>query len=320
MSEANRSLSMLVAIGVAVAAIAGYLIGSRGSQNASGGGHEPVPAAQLRFASAAGVQLQTPADWSAAAAAPSLAGLSLVRPVLIAPGGDAAKGGLIAGELAAGEPSPLPASFVAGLKAPPRTDVVGLSRTEAFRYSNVAAPGFERPLTMYAIPNLGGDSTILGCFATAAAPASLSTCEQIVQTLRPVGQNGSGNLSPDASYAHAVGGVVSQLDAARTQIRREMSESDSPATVRTLAERLARDFATASSRLSPLEPPLVAGQAQAALARAVLSAQTAYAALAGAAGAQDVSRYEAARAAVTSGESGVSSALEGFALLGYGRG
>ncbi len=157
MLEANRSLSVFVAIGVAVAAIAGYLVGSRGSGAVSRGAAAAVPAAQLRFASAAGVQLQTPADWSTAASAPAMAGLALVRPVLLAPAGDPAKGGLIAGELPSGEPSPLPVSFVAGLRALPRTDVVGLSRTEAFRYANVAVSGFERPLTMYAIPNLGGD-------------------------------------------------------------------------------------------------------------------------------------------------------------------
>jgi hypothetical protein len=319
MSEANRSLSVLVAIGVVVAAILGYVVGSRGNGSVSSGGQAPVPAAKLHFASAAGVQLQIPSDWSAAASAPALAGLPLARPVLIAPGGEAAKGGLIAGELPRGEPSPLPASFVTRLHGLPSTDVVGLSRTEAFRYSGLAVPGFDRPLTMYAIPNLGGDSTILACFATAAAPASLGLCEQIVRTLRPASQSGSGNLSPDPEYAHAVSGVVSQLNSARARIRRQMSETESPASVRTLAERLARDFATASALLSPLEPPPVAGRAQAALERAVRGAQAAYAALAAAAGAQDVPGYESALAAVTSAESRVTSALEGFALLGYGR-
>jgi hypothetical protein len=319
-SEANRSLALLIAIGVAAAAVIGYLVGSQGEGSVGRGGGAAVPAAQLRFASAGGVQLQTPADWRQAASAPAIPGLALVHPVLLAPAGDPAKGGLIAGELPSGEPSPLPVSFVGGLRALPRADVVGLSRTEAFRYANVGVTGFERPLTMYAIPNLGGDATILACYATAAAPSTTGICEQIVQTLRPVGQNGSGNLSPDASYAHSVSGVITQLDAARTQIRREMSESRSPAAVRALAERLARDFATASSQLSPLEPPLIAGQAQAALARSVLSAQAAYAALASAAGSEDLAGYDSARTRVTDAESGVTDALEGFALLGYGRG
>jgi hypothetical protein len=317
MSEANRSLATLLLVGAALAAVAGYLIGHRGSSS-GGAGHSGAPVALLTPAYVAGVQLETPPDWRAGPSVPEIPGLDLTHAVVLAPGAKTTLGGLIAGELHRGEPSPLPASLLAQMKARPTTAVVGLSRTEAFRYTNVVVPGWTRPLTMYALPNLGASSTLLVCYATAASPSTLGTCEQIVATLHPVGQNGPGNLAPNAQYARTVSSAMQVLDGERTRVRSEIQHATSLALARGPAVRLAHGFAATAAALGHVEPPLIAGQAQAALIRATLGAHEAYEALAAAAAAENTSGYEAAREQVASAETAVDAALQSYALLGYG--
>src|SRR5215813_1526912 len=102
MLATNRSLSSVVVLGAAIAAIAGYLIGVQGG-GSSGAAHATFPTAQLRPTSAAGVLLEAPADWRAPTTSPAIPGLSLLRPAALAPAGESTKAGLIAGELPGGE-------------------------------------------------------------------------------------------------------------------------------------------------------------------------------------------------------------------------
>ena len=69
-----------------------------------------------------------------------------------------------------------------------------------------------------------------------------------------------------------------------------------------------------------LEPPLAARPAQAALARAVQAARDAYLGLAAAARSHNTGNYDSARVGVYAAETGVGTALENYALLGYARG
>jgi hypothetical protein len=317
----TRSLWALFALGAVVAALAGYALGGR-AKTVSGSVHAPPPAAQqqqqqLSQSLAASVLLESPRGWQAAPAAPAIPGLQLTRAIAFAPGGDAAQAGLLTGLAAAGEPAPLPGSLLARLGAPPAAEVVVLPQSEAFRYTGLAPSGYDRRLTVYAIPNPGGNPTILACYAPAAQASFMRACEGVVTTLRPVGQTTSTPLKPEAEYGARVSAAIRALDRQRTALRRKMAAGTPEGTVGALATRMSARFAHAAAALAAIEPPLVAGQAQAAVVRSLIGARDAYRALATAAANGGASGYEAARAQVEAAEAGVGRALEGFALIGY---
>jgi hypothetical protein len=86
-----------------------------------------------------------------------------------------------------------------------------------------------------------------------------------------------------------------------------------------LARTLSQSFASAATALSALEAPLPVGHAHALLFHALKRTSSAYTALAAAAASSTLSSYEAARASVDAGEREVSTALEDYSLVGYGR-
>lgn len=300
------TVAVLVLVGVA---ILGYVAGHGRSASASG--------VQVRPAFAGSVLLEYSTGWRPAAAAPEIPGLPIARPVVYAPDGDAARAGLISGQLAGGQPAPLPASFLARLRGLPDTEVVDFVETEGYRYSHVSLPGFDRTLTIYAIPSPGGNPTVLACYASAAFAAEMRTCEATATTLSLAGQQHSYNLTPEPAYATQVSGLIGALDRQRVLLRQEMSRRATLATVQQLATRLADDLAGAAASLSALEAPPAAGQAQAALSGAILQARDAYAALGAAAQAGVLESYEAAQKQVYEAEADIGTALQSFALLGY---
>src|ERR1039458_756910 len=79
--------------------------------------------------------------WRLASGEPSIPGLSIAQPLVLAPDGDGARGGLIVGQLVAGESSPLPPQLVAHLRQLPNTQVVNLLNTEAYRYARLSVTG-----------------------------------------------------------------------------------------------------------------------------------------------------------------------------------
>jgi hypothetical protein len=207
--------------------------------------------------------------------------------------------------------------LLARLAAPPAAEVVVLPQSEAFRYTGLAPSGYDRRLTVYAIPSPGGNPTVLACYAPAALASFMRACEGVVTTLRPVGQTTSTPLKPEAEYGARVSAAIAALDRERSALRRRMAAGTPEGTVGVLAARLSSHFAHAAAALAAIEPPLVAGQAQAAVVRSLLGARGAYRALATAAANGGASGYEAARAQVQAAEAGVGRALEGFALIGY---
>ncbi len=129
-----------------------------------------------------------------------------------------------------------------------------------------------------------------------------------------VGQT-SYDLSPNATYAGQLGGLIGGLDRERLTLRREMRVQ--PSEVSALATALADRFASAAASLAALEPPLAASAAQAALASSLIGARDAYTALAAAAAGEGPVGYGDAERQVDEAEAGVDAALESFALLGY---
>lgn len=273
-----------------------------------------------RTVSEAGVLLEYPAGWQPTKAVVSVPGLSIARPLLLAPGGDAVRAGLLAGELPSGESGPLPARFLALLHGTPHTEVVNLIDGQAFRYSHVEVAGYDRALDLYVILYAGRSPTALACYALqATSSAYLSQCEQIVAGLTPLGQSSTYDLTPDTGYAQRLGALIEGLNRERLTLRREMRTHSTPTAAGRLATTLADRFAAAASSLALLEAPPVAGPTQTALANSILRARDTYRALAAASAAPEQVGYPAALAQVNVAEVGVDSALEGFALLGYSR-
>jgi hypothetical protein len=200
----------------------------------------------------------------------------------------------------------------------PQTSVVSLLEVRAYRYSGLSIRGFDRNLTVFAIPNPGNaDSNALACYASAALAAAMQTCQQIVSTLTLVGQSQSYDLTPEPTYARQLSASIALLDGQRVALRREMSAHVTTAVLQRLATRLAAAFGTAATSLGALESSAATARAQIVLSSSILRARDAYTALASAAGAASGPGMTAARARVYEAESGVGSALESFALLGY---
>jgi hypothetical protein len=305
----DRRLLVVPVLVLALAALIGYLAGHRPARAA--------PQAQALTASVGGVLLNAPPQWHVTSSAQEIPGLAVSHPVVLAPGGDASQAGLLAGTLPAGQGSPLPSQLLARLSQRPTTSVVSLQEAQAYRYTGLSIPGFGRSVTVYVVPNPGGDSTALACYAAPVQSSEMQACERSVATLTLTGHSQTYDLSPQPEYAQRLSAPISSLNAQRLALRGQMRTGVSPGGLQRVAAQLERAFAQTAATLSGLEPTLATGQAQSALSGAILRARSAYATLATAAGDRNEGRFAAARSQVERAEAGVDRALEGFTLLGY---
>jgi hypothetical protein len=260
------------------------------------------------------VLLEYPESWRPATSSPALPGLTVTGPLVLSPGGKAVQAGLLSGQLPAGAPSPLPLSFLSLLHVVPHVEVVNLTHLQAYRFSGLS--GYDRTLDVYVIPTVGGSPTALVCYSPIGVSSDLNQCREIVASTTLVGQ-ATYSLSPNAGYAGQLATALEALDKERMAIRREIHKSTALRRVKALAGALANRFASAATSVTALEAPQAASAAQAALVTALTQAQTAYLALASAAGSEEADRYRTAAAVVSTAEAGVDSALENYALLGY---
>ncbi|MBA3809192.1 MAG: hypothetical protein H0X28_12510 [Solirubrobacterales bacterium] len=312
----RRRLPLIAVPLLVVVAVAGYMVGYR---------HAPASTAVTlektsRIVSGADVLLEFPSSWQRTRAPVAIPGLALARELALVAAGTHEQAGLISGQLTAGEPSPLPASFRKVLLGVPKTELLDFLGGQAYRYSGLQISGYPagQALNLYVIPNPGNGPTAIGCYAPKRYVAILSECEQIVAKLTLVGQS-QFDLTPDAGYAKQLGAAIHTLDSERLALRRRIHESKRPTQLGVLATTLAAKFAAAAAGLSPLEPPIAAGAAQAALGSSLLAAESAYRALSHRASEAGESSYVAQLARVERAEMGVDEGLESFALLGYGR-
>jgi hypothetical protein len=316
-SRSTRSLLPLAAFVLAAVAILGYMAGYRRTPATT---PTVTHRETTRTVSGAGMLLEYPAGWQPAKAVATVPGLPISRPLLLAPGGNSARAGLLAGELPSGEPGPLPTRFLALLHGTPHTEVVNLIDGQAFRYSHVEVAGYDHALDLYVILYAGRSPTALACYAPQTASSTyLSQCEQIVAGLTPLGQSSTYDLTPDTGYAQRLGTLIEGLNRERLTLRGEMHTHPTPAAVGRFAATLADRFAAAASSLALLEAPPVAGPMQAALANSILHARDTYRSLSEASTTPEQAGYSAALAQINTTEAGVNTALEGFALLGYSR-
>lgn len=309
MNRSSYSLPALLATLLLAVAIFGYRAGHHGLPAASG--------ERTRLAYGVTVVLDYPSSWRPAASAPPVPGLSLVHPLLLAPGGDSTRAGLISGQLPGGETGPLPRRLLALTSESPRTTIADFLNVQAYSYHRLRLRGYDRTLDLFIIPSPGSNATALACYASPGQSAYLSACERIVARLTLADQSRY-DLTPDAGYAHKLGSLIAGLDSERLGLRREMRHRARTAGQAPLAMRLADRFGSVAGAVRLLEPPAVAASAQAALVGSMRRAAETYRTLSTAAASGSATDYLAARAQLDTAELRVDRALQTFALLGYG--
>ena len=291
------------------AAVIGYLVGHSHSHGAS--------SQSARTAKGAHVLVEYPPGWRPVSVTARVPGLTIAHPQLIAPGGDAARAGLIVGSLPAGELGPLPRRFVSRLTALPQTAVVDLVESQAYRYAQFSGPGLREPLTVFVLPSPGAEPTALACYAPLRTSAYLRECERAVSGVTVVDQSQIYQLSPEPGYAARISSAISPLDSLRTSLKRELHLQVTAVRAQQLAMQLAAAFAQAADALSSLEASPAATAVQTALASSIRRAGAGYRALAAAAQERSPLAYAAAQKRISLAESDVDWALENFVLLGY---
>jgi len=314
MGDEKRLVVVLLLVTVA---ILGYLIGGR-SSTAS-------PPEKTREASNAATSLTytAAAGWTPASQAPALPGISIAQPLVLAPTGHAAETGLIVGQLLGSESSPLPAKLLEGLRETPATDVVNLSNTQAYRYSQVSLSGSDEHLTIYTIPTSADTTEAIVCYASTSSTDGLRACEQLAGTLsiatgRPQAEvHAFQSLTPQTAYGVKVRAAVARVNQLIGTIRPEIRPGILRSTASGSAKRLSEGLAVTAGSLAALSPPPAAVGTNAALSTALTRTRAAYAALSGALLAESTSRYDAARSRIATAEAALTTAIKNVTLLGY---
>ena len=309
-----RIVHPFLAVALVLAAIVGYKLAGRQEAAQPTGGDQPPAAA--RSLTRAGLLIEYPISWTPASAV-RIPRLVLDEATALAPPGDPAEG-LLMGRVPAGSPAPLPGSFLAGLSAPPAAEVVDLSSSQAFRYSNVAPRGYAGSLDIYAIPSTVGATRLLVCFARQRLTPVAQSCERAVAAVTPIGSQ-TPSLTPEPVYARALSGLVDSVQQSRVAARRKMAVENSPAVVSQLAAGLSSKLSSAAGSVAALQGPQLMAPADSSFAEALRQAAHAYTDLSFASADENVPSYDAARDEVSSAERDLGTALENFTLLGYGR-
>jgi hypothetical protein len=291
------------------AAVLGYFAGH--SHSSSG------PAEAVRTAKGAHVLIEYPRGWRPATVGVRIPGLAIAHAQLIAPGGNAARAGLIVGSLPAGELGPLPRHFVSRLRHLPETAVVDLVESQAYRYASFSGPGLREPLTVFVLPNPGGDPTLLACYASSQTSPYLRECEGAVSGVTVVAQAQIYQLNPEAGYAARISSAIAPLDRLRVSLKRELQPQVTAARAQQLATQLGDGFAKAGDALATLEPSAAATDVQKALSSSIQRARDGYSELASAAGERSPEAYATAQKRIAQAESDVDWALENLVLIGY---
>jgi len=315
--RASQRKPIIAALILLTAAVLGYLAG-RGHSTAA-------PVESAREVSNAGTTLSyaSASGWQPTSGAPALPGLTIAQPLVLAPGGDGARAGLIVGQLLGSESSPLPPQLLAHLSQLPSTAVVDLSNTQAYQYSRLSDTGSTSTLTLYTIPNSPTSTTAIVCYASAGFSSYMQACEKLAATLTistgsPQAEVRTENrLTPEVAYGRQISAAVTRVNALLLTLRPEIYRGASRPAVSTLARRLSDGLASAAESVSAASPPAAAERVHAALSESLGQARAAYAALGDAVDAGNASAYAAARTQIYAAEAALSTALKDLALLGY---
>jgi hypothetical protein len=315
MGDEKRVLAVLILFTVA---IVGYLVG-RGASSARS------PEAMREATNAVTtVNYSSASGWRVATSqAPAIPGLSIAQPLILAPQGDTARGGLVVGQLTDTGSSPLPAPVLERLHESPATDVVSLLNTQAYRYSQLSVAGWGHGLTLFTIPQSATATTGIVCYAPTPASSELRACERLAGTLtistgKPrVEVRAFQPLTPQATYGRQISAALAKVNSLLAALRPEIRPGVFRANASSIATRASEGLAGASESIAAIKPPPAAAQAHAAITVSVGSARAAYAALGNAVNEGNTAGYTVARSQIYAAEAGLSTAVRNLTLLGY---
>jgi hypothetical protein len=307
-SKVSPGLIAAVAAGVIALAVVGYLVGSSGSS----GSQAP---ANNSSASAGALTITFPDTWQRVDSAPPIPGLAFKDPISVAPKGGPAVGALTAGTTTSGDATLLPASFKKTLSSPPsKGEPVKLGKLQAYRYTGLKPKSYPQDLTVYTVPTDGGVATIACSAAAAQAATFLPECERAASTLTLSGVQAF-DLGVPKSYADALNGAVTKLQAARKAALAKLQSAKTPTAQAAAARQAAAAYGTAAKALAGQKVPPQLDAANVAIVSAMRQAQSGYSAMAAGAAGGNTGAYKTGTAAVKKADAALAKALQGLGQL-----
>ena len=301
------------ALGVAAAAVVGLGVAAGAIAHGGGSGTPEAPPPPRPGPMVAGDSLavRAPAGWRAVAA-PDLPGLPLKDAHAAAPSADAAAG-MVVGTSAATGASLLPQGLTSRLAGEPATVAVKLGDLRALRHGGLRPRGYDRPLTVFAIPTTGGVATLacLGGGAALKACEAAATKARLATGVRPY------PLGPRGDYAKSVTRVVERLDADRRAALADWRRARTRRGQGSAAAALAAAYAAAARSMQRLKASPLETAVQADAASALSAAGAALRSVSRAADHGDGRAYQRAVAAVGRHEAAAAKAIGKLDDVGY---
>lgn len=306
-TERGRSPRALVALAV----VGGILAVVLGLVLARNHGTSTPQVSLDRTAAAGPIRFAYPPSWRHAAM-PSLSGLSLSDGIALTASGKPS-GTLVIGTASTSQAAPVPSQFVAAnLTGSPAPQAVTLGGHRFYRVLDPRLGAGAPSHTVYALPD--GAGTVVAVCET-STQAFVAACERVLATLQAIPIPSRAPV-PDAAYAHALNGVLSQLVAARTKDAAALAAARDAAGQAKAAAALATDHATAATALEKLSAGSAAS-ANAGLIKALQSTSAGYTALSRAAAHGNTGAYGAAKRLVDGDNAALGAALAHLKTLGY---
>jgi hypothetical protein len=219
----------------------------------------------------------------------------------------------VVGTSAATGASLLPAGLTSRLPGKPSAEAVKLGDVQALRHANLHPRGYDRPLTVFAVPTTRGVATV----ACLGAGSALKACEAAAAKARlPAGVRPY-ELGPREDYATAVTRVVKRLGADRRAALADWRRARTRRAQASAATALAAAYARAARSFGRLKASPLEAAVQADAASALSAADSALRSVARAAGHGDRRAYQRAVATVGRREAAADRAIGRLGDLGY---
>ena len=316
-SRVSQDKQIIAVLLLLTVAIVGYLDGHGHSSGAQ------VERSREASNAVTVINYDAASGWLAAPRAPAIPGLAVAQPLVVGPGGDGARAGLIVGKMLGSEFGPVPPQLLAGVRQPPDTQVVDLLNTQAYRYSGLSIKSSGMALTLYTIPTSSASTTAIVCYAKSGSAGDLRACERLAGTLTiatsspQVEVRTYQSLTPQLAFGKQISAVAARVQTLLSTLRPELRQGASRADSAAVARRLAGGLAGAAGSLAAVSPPPAAARAQGSLSESLAHAHEAYSALAASLESGDESAYATAMTQVYDAEASLSAALRNFRLLAY---
>jgi hypothetical protein len=248
-------------------------------------------------------------------------GLSLSDPKAAGPAGKDGGTAVVVGtvEKAADNSTLLAQPFLQAIGDVPKPSgavQIGGGDVQAYRYDNLKPNGFDRAVTVYAVPTTAGVAT-LACLAPAADAESFgATCDQIANSL----ELSSGDpfpVGPSKAYAGAVDKTLAALGKADKAGQAKLKSAKTPQAQAAAALVLAKAFHAAGKSLAKQDLSPADRGANGLLVKALRQTGGGYDKASAAAAKKNKAAFSKAGGDVAKGRKAIASALAGLKAAGY---